>query len=176
MYFGRISGTDFVKDLCSFIFVKDPRFFSHTKKVFFSYREQQRYILLLSLHALFLKRTPFFSSFYDLRDIMAQNVSHCIFCSDLFHPKSLPCSVISSIRCIIHPVCPFCQNMLQASQKKCLTGSFQPVMVSGLFYCFPVQDIQTTDLFPILIVFLCPCFLPFFHRRTLFFGKDQFFS
>lgn len=105
---------------------------------------------------------------------MAQNVSHCIFCSDLFHPKSLPCSAISSIRCIIHPVCPFCQNMLQASQKKCLTGSFQPVMVSGLFI---VSRTGYPDYrsFPILIVFLCPCFLPFFTGALCSLGRINFF-
>ena len=61
MYFGRISGTDFVKDLCSFIFVKDPGF-SPTQKVFFPTGEQQRYILFFHYIALF-EKNAFFSSF-----------------------------------------------------------------------------------------------------------------
>lgn len=69
MYFGRVSGTDFVKDLCSFIFVKNPRFFLPHKKVFFSYREQQWYIFFFHYMPLF-EKNAFFLIFYDLRDIM----------------------------------------------------------------------------------------------------------
>ena len=96
------------------------------------------------------EKNAFFFIFYDLRDIMAQNVSHCIFCSDLFHPKSLLCAVISSICYIIHPEIPLCQNMCVSkvsihnkfSQQNCLHGPLQPVIISCSFYGFPIQNIN----------------------------------
>ena len=83
-------------------------------------------------------------------------MSHCIFCSDLFHPKSLPCSVISSIRCIIHPVCPF--DQICCSITKEMPDRFFPASHGhpAFFIVSPYRISRLPIFFPFLIVLPVP--------------------
>ena len=151
--------------------MKDPGFFFPIVLVSFP-TEKAAAVHPLFLTTCPLKRTPF-SHLYDLRDVMAQKCGPLYFCSDPFI-QNPSCSVISFNPLHYTSSLPFfVKNMLQASQKKRLTGSFQPV--SGIRPFIVSLQLRYPDCrsFPILIVFPCPRFRPF-HRRTLFLGRINF--